>query len=154
MPTDAPRVGRRMEERQVALETEIESVNMRIARLAMALGVDLTTEAAVERVIDRSAMPRRLVSPHGQDAEVDGQVNHHDGFALADRRTDQDHRTAYEWEELRGLLVLRYEMEKHYAQHMGFDATRNILTTAEADQTRRGFPPHADGLDMRPLLGD
>ncbi len=143
-----------MDDRQWALEREIEMVNTRIARLAIALGVPLDTEAAVERVIDRSAMPEALRSPFGQDAEVEGKVDHQGRFIGADRRTDEDHRKAYEWEELRGLLVLRYEMEKHYVEQMGLPATRRILSTAEEHQTREGFRPHADGLDMQSLMGD
>jgi hypothetical protein len=138
--------------RSKALEAEIEGVNTRIARLAMALGAPLGSEDDVLRVLDRSAMPQEVVSPYAKDREITGDVKLDGRFSMADRRTDANHRKAYEWEELRGLLVLRYEMEKHYVEQMGLEVTRDILLTAEAHQAREGFKNHPDGLDLKTLL--
>lgn len=141
-----------LDARLAALEESIEAVNTRIARLAIALKVGLDTPDHVQRVIDRSAMPDDVVSPFAPDATVTGQVSRQGAFSLADRRTDANRRKAFEWEELRGLLILRYEIQKNFVEQVGLSATQQIVSFAENRQLRGGFLPHADGLDLKRLM--
>lgn len=143
-----------LDARLAALEDSIEAINTRIARLAIALKVSLDTPDHVQQVIDRSAMPKDVVSPFAPDATVTGQVPGDGEFALADRRTDANRRKAFEWEELRGLLILRFEIEKNYVEQLGLPATRQIVSFAENHQLREGFAAHADGLDVAQLMDD
>lgn len=154
MQTDPVLDQAELDARLSALEESIEAVNTRIARLAIALGVSLDTPAHVQQVIDRSAMPDDVVSPFAPDATVSGQVSAQSEFVLADRRTDANRRKAYEWEELRGLLILRYGIEKNYVEQIGLSDTRKIVAFAENHQLREGFAPHADGLDVDRLMDD
>ena len=94
------------------------------------------------------------MSPFAPDATVTGQVPGDGEFALADRRTDANRRKAFEWEELRGLLILRFEIEKNYVEQLGLPTTRQIVSFAENHQLREGFAAHADGLDVAQLMDD
>jgi hypothetical protein len=114
------------------MESSIEALNARIARLAIALDVSLKSDAEVAHV-----MNRRLVSAvsHGS-------------------QTTSDHHMAYKWEELRGLLVLRYGVETRYVDQVGVIATRQILIEAEAHLMREGFNPGDDGIDLDRLFNE
>ncbi|MFN5776742.1 MAG: hypothetical protein ACK45K_10850, partial [Burkholderiaceae bacterium] len=58
--------------------------------------------------------------------------------------------------ELRGLLVLRYELERHLVEDMGVHLSRRILEDAELHMTLAGFQPGIDGLqrDIHQLFGN
>jgi hypothetical protein len=51
------------------------------------------------------------------------------------------------------LLVLRYGMEKNYAEQIGADTLRQILIDAEEHLAMEGFKPGADGLRLTQLFG-
>lgn len=57
-------------------------------------------------------------------------------------------------EELRGLLVLRYEMVAHLAADtsVGAQAVRDILLCANDRLLCKGFAPEAPGMNLRPLF--
>lgn len=118
-----------------------EELNARIARLAIALGVSLETDDAVQRVLGMAGVRAKAAPPEG----------------LGERRrqrvafSGQDRRQTHKWVELRGLLILRYGVEKQYVEAYGLEATRHLLHAAEEHLTRDGFKPGADGLDLRPL---
>lgn len=124
------------------MEFAIESLNARIARLAIGLGVSLTTEGEVVRVMSRHQMgfesQERHIVAERRDAA----------------RTSSDRRLAYKFEELRGLLVLRYGVETRYVDEVGIATTRQILVEAEAQLVREGFKPGADGLDLDRLFSE
>lgn len=122
----------------------IEGLNARIARLAIGLGVSLKTNDDVARAMTRGAVVaveyERRVTPERRTASRPG--------ATADRR--QSHQR----DELRGLLVLRYDLETRCVDAVGITATRQILIEVEAHLARDGFPSSASGIDLNPLFND
>lgn len=115
-------------------ESSVTDLTMRIARLAIALDLKLDEEQDVERVLHHTE------APTGRDE--------HPHAVL--------HLRARAWTELRGLLVLRYELERHLIEDMGLDLSRRILEDAELHLTIAGFKPGIDGLhlDIHQLFGD
>lgn len=114
------------------MELSIEALNARIARLAIALDVSLKSDDEVAHVMNRHLVP---AVPHGSQAT-------------------SDHHMAYKWEELRGLLVLRYGVETRYVDQVGIVATRQILIEAEEHLVREGFNPGDDGIDLGRLFNE
>ena len=124
------------------MELSIEGLNARIARLAIGLGVSLGSDDEVARVMSRhmvthAASERRDVSNRREFTRTGSD---------ADRRVD------HQWEELRGLLVLRYGLETRYVDQVGVAATQQIMIEAEAHMERDGFKPGADGIDLDRLF--
>lgn len=107
------------------LEAACKGLNLRIARLAMGLGVSLDREAEVERVLHHRAPAAGAPAKH-QEAQ---------------------------WIELRLLLLLRDELEKRCVDELGPAAARDVLVEIEAEMARRGFRQGADGLDLQRLFG-
>ena len=105
------------------LEASFEALNARIARLAISLGMTLDHEDQIHDL---------LRSP---------QAVH---FA------DPQHKRY--WTELRGLLVLRYGMEKSAAEKVGVETLKQILIDAEEHLAIEGFKPGADGLSVHELF--
>ena len=127
------------------LERRVDSLgelNARIARLAMGLGLSLRQEPDIQRVITYQ-------SPH-VSVERRSQSDRRTGA----RASSSDRRASRQWEELRGLVVLRYELELKYAQEMGASVTRDIFTEASARLTRDGFAVGMDGMDLKKLFGN
>ena len=112
------------------MELSIEALNARIARLGIALDVSLKRDDEIGRGM------KRHVGPGVPD----------------ENQANPDHHMAYKWEELRGLLVLRYGVETRYVDQIGVIATRQILIEAEAHLVREGFNPGDDGIDLDRLL--
>jgi hypothetical protein len=118
------------------LGASMEALNARIARLAMALDVDLNDRAAVDAL-----MAKQHLQP------VENERRH----ASADEthvRVSSERRHAHKCEELRGLLVLRYQMEAASLTDNGWAVTREVLAQAEEQLVRQGFKPGADGLGL------
>ncbi|NMM11864.1 MAG: hypothetical protein HHJ16_16550 [Polaromonas sp.] len=130
MPTDATPEASPQTRRLYRMESSIEELNARIARLAIALGVSLKNENELARVM----------SPLQNQA------------APQEFQSTPDRRLACKWTELRGLLVLRYGVEKSYVDQVGVTVTRELLVEAEAQMVREGFQPGADGIDLRRLF--
>ena len=105
------------------IEASFEALNARIARLAIALGVTLDHDQHVQEVL-QSSRPRYGNDPH----------------------------QLRQWTELRGLLVLRYGMEKNYAEQIGVETLKQILIDAEEHLALEGFKPGADGINLKTLL--
>ncbi len=126
------------------MESSIEALNARIARLAIGLGVSLKSDAEVARVMNQrpeaAVTNERRGIPERRDTLRTG--------------GGTDRRVAHKREELRGLLVLRYDVETRYVDEVGVIATRRILVEAEAHMVRAGFRPGADGMDLERLLKD
>jgi hypothetical protein len=114
------------------MEASFEELNARIARLAIALGVSLENENELARVMH----------------QLQGQTESHSVQSTPERRH------ACNWTELRGLLVLRYGMEKRLVDEVGVTVTRQLLVEAEAHLVRLGFQPGADGLDLPRLFSE
>jgi hypothetical protein len=124
------------------MESSIEALNVRIARLAIGLGVSLTSDADVAQVLRRQpALPTLLERRLAKDTPP----------ALP-AGSGADRRKAHQWEELRGLLVLRYGVETRFVDLLGVGVTRQLLVDAEAHMVRDGFRPGADGMDLDRLF--
>jgi hypothetical protein len=115
-------------------ESTVTDLTMRIARLAIALGLRLDDESDVHRVLHHAEAP-----PPADD---------HTPHKL--------HLRTRAWVELRGLLVLRYEIERHLVEDMGLEISRRILEDAELHLSMAGFSPGLDGLtlELHHLFGD
>jgi hypothetical protein len=112
------------------MESFLEELNARIARLSIALGISLKREDELERVI----------------GELQEQAELHASHSTADSRLISQRI------ELRGLLVMRYGVEQRFVDQVGATATRHILVEAEEHLARVGFEPGADGIDLRRLF--
>ncbi|GIX51887.1 hypothetical protein CQA4T8M7_11430 [Sphaerotilus natans] len=110
------------------IEKLCEELNLRIARLALMLGVSLDDEAQLARLLAPVARP--------------------DGHDRPSERHEADART-----ELRGLLLLRGELEKRCVDEFGPVTAGEMLIDVEAAMVRHGFAPGADGLDLQRLFG-
>lgn len=146
MPTESKSELNAINDRLQRMEGSMEELNTRIARLAIALGVSLNTEHDVQHVMSKSF--QQVAPPQALPRAGDRRDAQPTSFKGLDRRSGTDRRLAYKWEELRGLLVLRYGVEKTFVQQVGLDATRQIMTTAEQHMQRDGFRPGADGVDL------
>jgi hypothetical protein len=122
----------------------IEELSSRIARLAIGLGVSLKTDAEVAHAMSHRAA---VAVPQERRASTQRGGTFH-ASSTADRR--QSHL----YEELRGLLVMRYDMETHYVEVVGAFATRQILVESEAHLARDGFQPGTTGMDLDRLFQD
>lgn len=118
------------------------TLNMRIARLAIALGVALDNESEVATLMgeehDTSVLHERRVSAAPDDG---GHVH-----------VGPECRLAHQRQELRGLLVMRYKVEKRYVDDAGITVMHQIMIEAEAQLERKGFKPGVDGIDLDRLF--
>jgi len=121
MQTETTTTEQALNEHVQRLSASIERLNARIARLGVALDVALDQSAEVERVLQREATP------------------------------SSDPRQRRLREELRGLLVLRYDMASSYSAELGARVARDLFVYAEEKLQREGFRPGADGIDLRQL---
>jgi hypothetical protein len=142
MPTEFLPEDNSQTQRLPHMEASIEALNVRIARLAIGLGVSLMSEADVAQVLRRQpalpALPERRVAKDAPLASPAG--------------SGVDRRKAHQWEELRGLLVLRYGAETRFVDLLGVVSARQLLVDAEAHMLRDGFRPGADGIDLDRLF--
>jgi hypothetical protein len=122
------------------MEHSIEEINARIARLAIALGISLDNEEHIASVLH--APPSEPV-PVERRADRQGHGRPWGGL---------DRRVAHTRQELRGLIVMRYGIEKRFVDQVGAPATRQIMIDAEAHMSREGFKAGADGVDLKDLL--
>lgn len=130
MPTDAkpdPEV-----QRLQRMESSLEELNARIARLAIGLGVSLKNENELAGVIRQFQVQAEL----------------------PELQSTPERRLAAKWTELRGLLVLRYGVERRFVDQVGATATRQLLVEAEERLARVGFEPGADGIDLHRLFDE
>ncbi len=125
-------------ERLQGLESSMERLNARIARLAISLGVSLQDEHELANVMSRPPLAAAPIERRGSGGNR--------AWSGAERRT------AHHWEELRGLLILRFQAETRCAQEVGPLATLHVLAQVEERLTRGGFRPDADGLHLKKLL--
>lgn len=142
MQTEPPAPDRPQTDRLRQMEASIEGLNARIARLAIALGVSLENDREVAELMSESpaapVLHERRVSAEHPEAEH--------------ASTSSEHRLAHQREELRGLLILRYGIEKRFVDDAGIEATREIMNKAEQQLERRGFKPGVDGIDLERLF--
>jgi hypothetical protein len=99
-------------------ETALQGLNMRIARLAIALGLELDTDVGLRMALEPGLTP------------------HQRPFL----------------DELRGLLTLRYQMEKQFVDEVGNQLTHQIVAEVEQHMERIGFKHGMDGNREGPLV--
>ena len=120
----------------------IEKLSCRIARLAIALDVPLSTDAEVAHAIN-----------HCKFVAANEQLGHnadcHETFLI---NSTADRRQLHLHEELRALLTMRYNIESHYVEEFGVIATRQILIEAQTQLEREGFQQGAAGIDLDQLF--
>lgn len=114
------------------LEAELDALNTRIARLALLLHAPLGDADGLHRIMERDPafFPVHPVASAVEAGRVSG------------------HRLAHEWEELRGLIVLRYELIVQAVRDFGVERTRQMASVVERDLERQGFGPGSDGFDL------
>jgi hypothetical protein len=115
------------------LEAELRSLQGRIAQLALALRAPLATEADVERILQRPATPVAV------ERRREGGTPHYRG---------PERRTSHLWDELRALLVLRYQLCSRLAAAVGAPAVRELLAAADAQLQREGFNATPAGMAL------
>lgn len=127
------------------MEASLQGLNARIARLGIALGLSLDQPGVVERLIEQKLHPKpaSAVPYTGPDRRAN-RLPH----------TGPERRKNMLFEELRGLLVLRYEMERNFADQIGPNATLNMMEHASSNMSRNGFVPGADGMNLKDLNRD
>ncbi|NDP39847.1 MAG: hypothetical protein GZ093_14040 [Rhodoferax sp.] len=142
MPIDLPPQDELHADRRHQMEAAMATLNMRIARLAIALGVALDNEGEVAGLMseehDTTVLHERRVSA----------APHEGGHA----HVGPECRVAHQRQELRGLLVMRYEVEKRYVDDAGVTVTHQIMIEAEQQLERKGFKPGVDGIDLDRLF--
>jgi hypothetical protein len=115
------------------VENTLVEVNTRIARLALSLNAPLATEADILSILNRESP---FLQPHAHEQAHNDPLNHEEG------------RLVHQWEELRGMLVLRDELMTQSIKDLGLEVTREINSGIKAELERDGFKPGADGFDM------
>lgn len=114
------------------VENTLVEVNTRIARLAMSLNAPLVTDADIQSILNRESP---FLQPHAKE-RISNPFNHEEG------------RLIHQWEELRGMLVLRGELMTQSIKDLGLEVTLEINSGIKAELARDGFKPGADGFDM------
>jgi spore coat polysaccharide biosynthesis predicted glycosyltransferase SpsG len=102
------------------MEEVIEELDKRIARMAIGLGVDLSHEENILTII------------HQRHEHFDSNHSHEKTHIY----------------ELRGLIVLRYGIEKQYIELIGPKATKQLLLIAEEHLLQMGFNHAVDGVNL------
>jgi hypothetical protein len=113
-------------------ENTLVEINTRIARLAMSLNAPLATEADIQSILNRESP---FLQPHARE-RISNAFNHEEG------------RVIHQWEELRGLLMLRCELMTQSIRELGLKVTLEISSGTEAELEREGFKPGAEGFNM------
>lgn len=114
------------------MDKSMAELNARIARLAMAIGISLENEDDVRHILMHRPDSHPLHAAQGP----------------AFQKLEHEHVLI----ELRGLLVMRYGIERHIAEDQGASVTRRVLEQAQSELTKHGFKPGADGLDLEQLF--
>ena len=115
------------------VENTLVEVNTRIARLAMSLNAPMVTEANILSILNRESP---FLQPHAREQVRNDPFNH------------EESRRIHQWEELRGMLVLRGELMTQSIKDLGLEVTLEINSGIKAELERDGFKPGADGFDM------
>jgi hypothetical protein len=142
MVTESQPAGEQISQQWQALESSLEGLNARIARLAIGLGVSLQDERALADVMSRSPLAAASVERRNSGERRQPER----------KPSGAERRTAHHWEELRGLMVLRYHAETRCVDEVGVVAARQLLIEVEAHLEREGFSPGADGQHLDRLF--
>jgi hypothetical protein len=110
-------------------QASYDDLNVRIGRLAIALRVPLESDADAENALKTLAdmavaVERRAVAERRSASRTEGGT---------------ERRLGYQRAELRGLLVMRYDMEAKLYEQLGFTVARQIIESSAQTLTRHGF---------------
>ena len=122
----------------------MHALNLRIVRLTRTLDLSLQSKRDLARAMSRVASQAH---PTERRSVTERRIEPRPG------RGGPDRRVAHQWEELRGLMVLRYRVEKNCLDEFGIDVTRRIMTDGEAELERQGFERGADSIDLARRFG-
>lgn len=106
------------------LEKSFEQLSVRIVRLAKYLDAHLDTEGGIDNAIHKAS--QMIECTH-------------------------DHKTRL-WHELRGLLVLRYKMEKTNTEELGITVIQTVIAEVEQHLAASGYAEKIDGLNLSEVL--
>jgi hypothetical protein len=119
-------------------EHALTGLNARIVFLAGLVGAKLDTAGEVQRILDRNnpgLRARPFIAP--------GHAGAHAHLVLPRA-----------WEELRGLMVLRYQLVTRALDALGLSLTHHIASRVEQGLERKGIKCGADGFDLHLQMGD
>lgn len=116
------------------LEAELGALQARIAQLALALRAPLETAADVERILQRPPTPPLALE------------RRQEGSGMSWRGPER--RTSHLWDELRALLVLRWQLCSRLAATVGAPATQHLLEAAGTRLQREGFTRTPPGMAL------
>ena len=114
----------------------LESVNARIARLAIALHVPLSTDADIQQAIT-TFVETPLSHPERRSGT--------DRRAASRTHSSPERRVNMQRSELRGLLVMRFETETKLAELVGATLSRQLIHSVAHNLERQGFESGAGG---------
>lgn len=105
------------------------ALDIRIAQLCHALRLELVSDTDLQGILDRTAPGfAHTASPRGPGRAVD--------------------RLQVEREELRGLLVMRFELLIRAVDEWGREATLRMVEFTQSDLRQRGLVRATDGLAL------
>jgi hypothetical protein len=116
------------------LEEELRTLQARIEQLAIALHAPLSTQADVERILQRPSAPAVAMERRQPERALP--------YCGPERRTAQL------WDELRALIVLRYQLCSHLAAAVGAPSVQALLDAAQAQLQRDGFALDSAGMAL------
>ena len=99
----------------------------------------------------------------GASLEADDQVDkilrrelpffaEHPAFSAAQWPLNNDARLAHEWEELRGLLLLRCDLMLHLLKNHDLETALTVASEVETHMQLEGFKPGVNGFDWNRFL--
>jgi len=117
-------------------QAALDDLNVRIARLAIALKVPLVSD------VDLQSALKNL----GQPAIATERRSGSDRRSATRSQEGPERRLSYQRAELRGLLVMRYDVEVKLCDEVGAAAAQQIMESSVATLGRQGFHLGKPGL--------
>lgn len=118
------------------MENALTNVSMRIARLALSLDAPVATLTDFESILNKE-VPLLAQPAHTLSDSFPG---------------DNRQRLVRDWEELRGLMLLRCDMVRHLVKSHDLHTATTVLADIESKLTSEGFQPGAQGFDLLAYL--
>ena len=118
------------------MENALADVSTRIARLAMSLDAPIATLSDFESILNKE-MPLLAQPAHTPGGDFPG---------------DTRPRLAREWQELRGLLLLRCDMVSQLVKSHDLHTATTVLAEIESKLASEGFQPGAQAFNLLAYL--
>ena len=120
------------------LALQLVELNSQIARLAIALGVDLDNPQQAQALLKDP--------PPSPPEHYPAGAGH-----LPDWPSTPDRRVAHKYTELRGLVLMRYSLELHAVEVLGAATSLAMMQVVVAELEREGFAHGAAGMQLHVL---